>query len=298
MPIPDLSDQVAVVTGGGRGIGRAIAAALAGAGARVGVLSRSAAELAETVKAIESAGGRAQAVSADVTDHAAVRHAIGAIERAFGPVDLLVNNAGIFGPLGPLWETDPAVWWQAMDVDVRGPLLCTHTVLAGMIARRRGRIVNIATGPVPFPYFSSYASAKAALMRMTECVAAEAKPHGVSLFSLGPGSVRTAMSEHSLNSAEGQKWIPWYRKIFDAGLDLPPERPAQLVVTLASGKADALSGLYLTPFDDLDALLADLDRVEKEHLHSLRVQTLGVNAAAASIAAIRDAAARTTQTKR
>ena len=293
----DLTGQVAVVTGGSRGIGRAIAVALAGAGARVGVLARSTGELADTVRLIKSAGGRAQAVSADVTDHAAVRHAFGEIEGAFGPIDLLVNNAAIFGPLGPLWETDPAVWWQAMNVDVRGPLLCTHTVLAGMIARRRGRIVNIAAGPVPFPYFSGYAAAKAALMRMTECVAAESKPHGVALFSVGPGSVRTAMAEHSLNSAEGRKWIPWFRKIFDDGLDLPPERPAQLVVTLASGKADALSGLYLTPFDDLDALLADLARVEKDHLHSLRVRTLGVSAAAASIAAIREAGARAKKTE-
>lgn len=292
MAISDLTGQVALVTGGGRGIGRAIAMALAGAGARVAVLARSADELAETVRQIASAGGRAQAVIADVTDRASVLHAVADTERAFGPIDLLVNNAAIFGPLGPLWESDPADWWQAMNVNVRGPLLCTHTVLPSMIARRRGRIVNIASGPAPFPYFSSYATTKTALIRMTECVALETKPHGVSVFSVGPGSVRTAMSEHSLNSAEGRKWIPWYRRIFDEGLDLPPERPAQLVVTLASGKADALSGLYLTPHDDLDALIANLARVEAEHLHTLRVRALSVSTAAASVAAIRDAAAR------
>src|SRR6476646_3181818 len=103
----DLTGQVAVVTGGGRGIGRAIATALAAAGARVGVTARSPNELAATVQLIESAGGRARAVVADVTDHQAVRHAFDDVEQAFGPIDLLVNNAAIFGPLGPIWENDP-----------------------------------------------------------------------------------------------------------------------------------------------------------------------------------------------
>jgi len=121
-------------------------------------------------------------------------------------------------------------------------------------------------------------SSKSAVIRFTECVAAEAKPYGVSLFSISPGTVRTRMSEHSAYSDEGRKWIPWYRRIFDEGLDLPPERAAQLVLALASGKADALSGLYLTPMDDLDALLKNLATIEKEGLHSMRVRTLSAPA--------------------
>jgi len=292
----ELAGQVAVVTGGGRGIGRAIADALAVAGSHVAVVARSATELAERVRAIQAAGGRASAFQTDVTDAGAVRSAFAEIVRTLGPVDLLVNNAGIFGPLGPLWESDPAQWWQTMDVNVRGPLLCSHAVLPAMIARRRGRIVNIASGPAPFPYFSSYATAKTALIRMTECLALETKPHGVMAFSVGPGTVRTAMTEHSLTSAEGRKWIPWYRNLFDRGLDLPPERPAQLVVTLASGKADPLSGLYITPFDDLDAMLGNVARIEQEHLHTLRVQPFGTSPSAAAIAAIRDAGAKATKT--
>jgi len=125
----DLRGQVAVVTGGGRGLGRAFAQALAAAGAAVAVLARSADELAETVAAVERAGGRAREFRADVTDAAVVRTAIAAVEQALGPVDLLVNNAGVAGPFGPFWETDPDTWWRAVDVNLRGQILCAHAVL-------------------------------------------------------------------------------------------------------------------------------------------------------------------------
>lgn len=112
---------------------------------------------------------------------------------------------------------------------------------------------------------------KTVLLRFTECVAAEARPAGVGAFALGPGTVRTALTEHSLTSPEGRKWLPWFRTIFDEGRDLPPERPAQLLIALASVRYDALSGCYLTVFDDLDAILVRADAVEFEKFHVLRV---------------------------
>jgi len=133
-----LKDQVAVVTGGGRGIGRAIALALAAAGARVAVIARSQNELAETAALIQQAG-QAQPFVADVSVPESVRGAMQAVERALGPVDLLVNNAAAIKPFGPFWENDLDEWWRTMEVNVRGPLLCSHCVLPGMVARRRGR---------------------------------------------------------------------------------------------------------------------------------------------------------------
>ena len=100
------------------------------------------------------------------------------------------------------------------------------------------------------------------------------KPHGVAVFAMGPGTVRTAMSEHSLNSPEGRKWLPWFADIFTLGRDLPAERPAQLLCQLASGRFDALSGRYINPADDLEQLLAALGDIEARKLYSLEVKRL------------------------
>ena len=268
--------KVAVVTGGGRGLGRAFACALATAGYAVAVVARSSDELAETVSLIDAAGGRAQAFVADVTDAQAVDEVIRGVEQALGPVDVLVNNAGILGPLGPLVTSTIADWWRGLEVNLLAQVVCAHRVLPDMIARRQGRIINVASGGGAYmlPNFSAYITSKTALIRFSECLAAEVREFGVSVFAMGPGTVRTAMSEHSLNSPEGKKWLPWFARIFDEHLDLPPERPAALVVALASGRADALSGRFIRPDDDLDRMSASLDRIEAANLYTLQVPKL------------------------
>ena len=239
-----LTNQVAVVTGAGRGIGRAIAQALAAAGTKVAAIARSENELAETVALIEKSGGKASALPGDVTDASAIARAFSEIEHVLGPVDLLVNNAGILGPLAPFWEQPFDDWWRVFDVNLRGAALCSHRVLPQMIARRSGRIVNIISGGAAFAltHFSAYIASKTALSRFTEILATEARPFGVCAFTLSPATVRTAMAEYSLNSPEGRKWIPWFQRIFDEGLVVPAELPAEFVVKLASGRFDALSG--------------------------------------------------------
>ncbi len=289
-----LQGQVAVVTGGGRGIGRAIAQQLAAAEAAVGVVARTANELAETVEIIRAAGGRAMSCRADVTDSGDVQTAIREIEKSLGPIDLLVNNAGAPGPFGPFWENDFNDWWRAIEVNLRGPALCSAAVLPGMISRKRGRIINIVSGAATFPiaHMSSYVTGKTALVRFTENLAAESKSHNVAVFCVAPGTVRTAMSEHALASPEGKKWLPWFGRIMEEGLDVPAERPAELVVALASGKADALSGRYLTVLDDLDSLLQQSDEITKGELLALRVRRPQGEKANPALAAIRSAAGR------
>ena len=166
----DLAGQVAIVTGGGRGIGRAIAQGLAHAGAAVAVVSRTRDEVEETARLIEEAGGRALAFRADVTDQPAIKELAAGVEEQLGPIDLLVGNAGITGPAGPAWEVDQDEWWRCMDVNLRGPFLCSRAVLPGMVARRQGRIITVTSGSglAPMPNDSAYAVAKCAAIRLCE----------------------------------------------------------------------------------------------------------------------------------
>jgi len=281
---------MAVVTGAGRGIGRAIAIALANAGVKIAALARTQSEVGETATLIEKSGGKVQAFVADVTDEEGTRATINRAQTALGPVDLLVNNAGQLGRIGPFVEADPVEWWRVLDTNLRGPMLTTSAVLPGMISRRRGRIINIASSAVPLPYLSAYVTSKTALLRFTETIAAETRTQGVYVFAVGPGTIRTAMSEHSLYSEEGQKWIPWFARVFEEKLDVPVERPAQLVVKLASGSADALSGQLLSVSDDLNLLQQRLDEVERNHFYSLRVRKLDEALPPPTLAAILRAA--------
>jgi len=274
--LDELRGQVAIVTGGGRGLGRAIALALARAGTRVGVVARSEEQLAETVRGAKEAGGEALAVVADVSDATSAERMARQVERALGPADLLVNNAGTLGPLGPMWEAEAGDWWHPMEVNLRGPYLCSRAVLPGMIERRRGRIINLSTSAatVAVAYMGAYVIAKTALLRFTENLAAELANSGVSVFALDPGTVRTAMTQYVLESEAGRKWLPWFGKLFDRGRDVPAEKAAQLVVQLAGGRADALSGRFLGVADDLGKLLGQLEKVQRDGLYTLRVGKL------------------------
>ena len=272
----EIRGQVAIVTGAGRGVGRATALALARAGAGVGVVARSGEQIAETAREIRKAGGEALAAVADVSDAASVERMVRQVEGALGPADLLVNNAGTPGPLGPMWEADADDWWHTLEVNLRGPYLCSRALLPGMIARHRGRIINLSTtaATVAVAYMGAYVVAKTALTRFTENLAAELINSGVSVFALDPGTVRTAMSEHVLESEAGKKWLPWFRKLFDQGRDVPAEKAAQLVVQMASGRADALSGRFLGISDELEKLLGRLEEIKTADLYTLRVRKL------------------------
>ena len=134
----ELAGSLALVTGGGRGLGRVLARALAGAGAAVGLVARSSDELAQSVALIEEAGGITAAATADVSDARAAAAAVAAVVAELGPIDLLVNNAGVCGPVGPAWEVDADEWWRTIEVNLRSTFLCSRLVLPGMVARRRG----------------------------------------------------------------------------------------------------------------------------------------------------------------
>src|SRR5215831_15704847 len=142
----ELGGQVAIVTGGGRGLGRVFARSLAAAGAAVALVARSESQLAETAAEIGEAGGTALSFTADVADYTAAGRIVDQIERQLGPVNLLINNAGVATAIGPAWETEPRDWWRCFEVNLLGPYLFARAVLPGMIALGRGRIINVASG--------------------------------------------------------------------------------------------------------------------------------------------------------
>jgi 3-oxoacyl-[acyl-carrier protein] reductase len=250
---PVLSGQIAFVTGAGRGIGRAIAAALAGAGADLILLARTAGELDETAAQVRDLGREALPIVADVSRRVDVQQAATQGLTRFGRVDVLVNNAGIQPPIGPLVENDPGAWTQAVAVNLFGPFHCIQAVLPGMMARRRGKIINLSGGGAtgPRPNFSAYAASKAALVRLTETLAEEVRPYNIQVNAIAPGAVNTRMLDEVLaaGAAAGDELAAARKRQTQGGT--PAEVAAKLIVFLASAAADGLSGkLISAPHDD------------------------------------------------
>lgn len=260
-----LAGEIAIVTGAGRGFGRAIAERLASEGAAVALIARNKAQLDEAVAGIRQAGGEAIALCADVTDPADVDRAVSQAEAHLGVPTILINNAGVPGPIGPIWELDMDAWWAAQQVHIRAPMLFLRRLLPGMVERDRGRIVivsAIAARKVA-PYLSAYCTGKIAQNRIVEEAAAELADTDVKIFAIDPGFVFTSLARDTMNAPEAQKWLPGMvarlKDVSDgaetaAGL----ARCAQRCLDLVSGRYDSLSGRYLEIPDDLDAIVASL----------------------------------------
>ena len=274
----DLTGQVALVTGGGRGLGRAFALALAAAGAKVAVTARTAPQLAETVQLIEGAGGCALAIPGDVSVPDAVTHMVSTTERQLGSVDLLVNNAGFHVPasLGYNWEVDPEAWWHTFEINLRGPFLCARAVLPGMIQRQRGRIVNISSHAAfrARSQLDALCASKAALTHWTRCLAMSTQAHGIAVFAFAPGLVRTFGSEYLFTAPEvPQELADIYRGRFSREEDTPIDRAVQMLLFLASGRVDALSGRFILVEDKEEALVQRAQEIQRDDLHILTLRT-------------------------
>jgi len=193
-----LTEKIAVITGGGRGIGRAIALKFAAEGAAVVVAARTVSEIDAVAREVRDAGGRALAVAADVADEKQCNRLMLETAAQFGRVDILVNNAGEYGPVKPIEEITPAEWDRVVAVHLRGSYLLTRLALPGMYARGSGAILNISSlsAKSAFGWGSPYASAKAGMLGMTRVVAAEAARKGVRVNAICPGPVtETKMSK-------------------------------------------------------------------------------------------------------
>jgi NAD(P)-dependent dehydrogenase (short-subunit alcohol dehydrogenase family) len=269
-----LAGQVAVVTGGGRGIGRAAAIGLATAGASVAVSARTEEQIAETVRLIEEAGGRAAAFATDVSDPASVEKLVADTTERFGPIDLLVNNAAAPGSAGRDWENDPDQWWRTIEVNVRGPYLCSRAVLPGMIERRRGRIINVSSSSayLTSPYNSAYTTSKAAFFSMTRSLAEATKEYGIGVFNYVPGLVRTELVEYMSGPKMPEPGKRGMLAALGTDLQVEPELSAEGIVYLASGQADAASGRYLDVRWGIPEMVARVAESGDEELFTLQLR--------------------------
>lgn len=258
MEFDRLDGVVALVTGGGRGIGAAIARELAAAGARVAVMAQTSAQVEAVSREI---GGLA--LVADVCDDVRVRACVERVEAEAGPITLLVNNAATGAGPRRSWEFEPREWWRVLEVNVLGAFVTTRAVLTRMIDRRAGRVVSVGSGAAysaargVSPLGSCYGASKAALGRFTELLAAEAAAYGVNAFVVNPGYVRSELTK----ALPGES--PW----------TSPERTARVIRVLASGRADALSGRCVhVEHDDIEDLIRRADDITSSDLNAVRLR--------------------------
>ncbi len=238
----ELDGRVALVTGGGRGLGAAVALALADAGADVAVLGRTAATLDTVAQAIGERGRHAASVVADTANWEQARAAVAEVEQRLGPIAILVNNAAMVTVAGRIADMDPTTWARDLAVNLDGPFYCVRAVLTGMIQRGWGRILNVTSGAGvrPMAGATAYSVSKAGLNYFTEVLATELQNTGVIPIAVSPGMMDTAMQAEM--RANPLPDTDLFRRAHAQGWLRPAEEPAALMRWLCGPEGEAFAG--------------------------------------------------------
>ncbi len=271
----ELNGSIAIVTGSARGIGKKISETLVKQGVYVTLVDILENELVKTAEEISLSGGKVLPVVCDITQIAQVDEMVEKVHITLGPIDILINNAGTFSYIGPVWEADAEKWFRDIKVNLYGSFLVCRAVVKDMIAKKSGYVINIvSSGGVgdPHPYSTSYACSKTGLMRLTEGLAKEVEEYGIKVFAVAPPAILTEMTRFIMNDPGGKKWRPGFSKIFEEGHGYPPEKVAELIINLLSGKADKLSGRYFSVSQNFDNIIANADEIISKDLLTLRIK--------------------------
>ncbi|MCM8761737.1 MAG: SDR family oxidoreductase [Candidatus Omnitrophica bacterium] len=270
----DINGKVAIITGSGTGIGRAIAIEFAKNGASVVCCGRRLEKIQETVSIIKNLGGIAIAVKTDITKLEEVKNLGSETLKTFGSIDILFNNAGSFQTIGGLWEIEPEKWWKDVEVNLKGLMLCCWAVLPHMMKKNSGIIINMNGGGATFPLpgGSAYGCSKAAVMRLTETLAKELEMvgSGVIVFGIGPGLVRTEMTEFQVISEQGRKWIPSTKECFEKGKVNPPELCAKTAIELIKISCPEINGRNFGAGENIQELKRNLLKIKEDDLLVMR----------------------------
>ena len=271
-----LRDKVAIITGGSSGIGRAIAFAFAHECACLVLASRTASELEAAKQELESLPGaqRVEVLPTDVSKPEDVGRLVDFTLTRFSTIDILVNCAGIWGPIGLAADVDGERWMQAVNINLCGTFLCTGAVLPTMMAKRKGKIVNLSGGGAtsPFPRFSAYSASKAGIVRLTETLAEEVKEHSIDINAIAPGAVDTRLLDQVVEAgdAAGTEYLDLVIKRKRDGC-VSPEQVAELAVFLASSESDGLTGRIISLlWDSWREIPQRLERIMSSDIYTMR----------------------------
>jgi 3-oxoacyl-[acyl-carrier protein] reductase len=244
-----LQGRVAIVTGGGRGLGRSVALAFGKQGAKVVLAARTMEEIDHVAEELRSLKKEAIAVPTDVSNEDQVNHLVKMTLEAFGTIDILVNNAGARGPIGPIHQISLSEWEQTLKVNLTGAFLCTKAVLPVLMEKREGKIINVATTLTPRPNLTPYMVAKAGLIHFTKQLSRELKDYNIQVNVIHPGVMDTRMQEEIRKAGVKAIGTDMFERLKEEGILHLPDEPAKLILFLASKAADGITGEYLS-FDD------------------------------------------------
>jgi 3-oxoacyl-[acyl-carrier protein] reductase len=271
----EMENKIVVVTGGSQGIGMCMATEFAKLKSKVIISSRTKEDLDETAKKIKAAGGFCEPIAMDVSDYSQVKKIFDSIIKKYSRIDVLINCAGIYGPLGPLESNDIEKWAKTIQINLIGTVNCIQCVVPFMKKQGYGKIINMAGGSVGGaikPNMSAYVTSKAGVIILTEALATELKEFNIQVNAISPGAVNTRFLDQVLKAGEivGKDFLEKAKQQKAEG-GTPPEKAAELAVYLASSKRDFVTGKSLSAvWDDYNNFDKIKDKLTQTSLYNLR----------------------------